>query len=137
MAKTYVFAEGQKSVNLATTDGAERPTGAVAGTNEFDVYVIPEGTRYGTLQISYSPGVSASFVTVGYKILTGIDGTNWFSLFSTSNLNSLGSGSLNTFFLPSLIRHFRYIKLSCGSISYGECTLSANSIQPVTFFPVK
>lgn len=137
MAKTIAFEEGQKQVNLATTDGVERPTGATAGTNEFDVYVIPEGTRYGILQVSYSPGVSASFLTVGYKILAGIDGTNWFSLYSVSNVNSLGSGSLNTFFLPSLVRHFRFLKLSCGSISYGECDLSANSIQPVTFFPVK
>lgn len=137
MAKTMVFEAGQKSVNLATTNGVASVTGAVAGTNEFDVYVIPEGTRYGTIQISYAPGVSASFLTVGYKILAGIDGTNWLSLYSTSNVNSLGSGSLNMFFLPSLIRHFRYIKLSCGSISYGACTLSANSIQPVTFFPVK
>jgi hypothetical protein len=137
MAKTIVFEAGQKTVNLATTNGAARPTGAVAGTNEFDTYVIPEGTRYGMIQISYAPGVSASFITVGYKILTGIDGTNWYSLFSTSNVNSLGSGSANIFFLPSTITNFRYIKLSCGSISYGACTLSANSIQPVTFFPVR
>lgn len=137
MAKVFVFEQGQKLVNLATTNGVGQVTGAVAGTNEFDTYVIPEGTRYGTLQVSYAPGVSASFITVGYKILAGIDGTNWFSLYSTSNVNSLGSGSLNIHFLPSLIRHFRYIKLSCGSISYGECDLSANSIQPVTFYPVK
>jgi hypothetical protein len=137
MAKTFVFEEGQKVVNLATTNGASLVTGAVAGTNEFDIYEIPEGTRFGTLQISYLTGVSASFLTVGYKILAGIDGTNWFSLYSVSNVNSLGSGSLNMFFLPSLIQHFRFIKLSCGSISYGDCTLSANSIQPVTFYPVK
>ena len=137
MAKTFVFEEGQKVVNLATTNGASLVTGVVAGTNEFDIYEIPEGTRFGTIQISYLTGVSASFITVGYKILAGIDGTNWFSLFSTSNVNSLGSGSLNLFFLPSLIQQFRFIKLSCGSISYGDCTLSANSIQPVTFYPVK
>lgn len=137
MAKTIEFAKDQKTVNLATTDGTGGVTGAVGGTNAFDTYVIPEGTRFGTIQISYAPGVSASFITVGYKILAGIDGTNWFSLFSTSNVDSLGSGSLNTFFLPSLIQQFRFIKLSCGSISYGACTLSANSIQPVTFYPVK
>ena len=137
MAKTFVFEEGQKVVNLATTNGASLVTGAVAGTNEFDIYEIPEGTRFGTIQVSYKTGVSASFKTVGYKILAGIDGTNWYSLYSTSNVNSLGSGSLNLFFLPSLIQQFRFIKLSCGSISYGDCTLSANSIQPVTFYPVK
>lgn len=139
MASFVEWKKDQKIIDLATVNGVAGVNAAIGGTDDWDIYTIPEGAKWGTIQVCQATGFSTSFLTVGFKVLAGIDGTNWFSLFSTSAVNSLGSGSLNTFFLPSLLNHFRFIKLSNGSVSYGACDASAtkgNSFH-VKFFCVK
>ena len=131
MAKEYIFENDQNTINLATVDGATG-TGACT-TVDWDIYELPKMWNELAFQACIIACGSASLVSCCFKVLGGLDKTNWISLCSITLSDIANSGASTIAFLSNT--QCKFIKLSLSTVSYGAgtgCT-SLASIRALVF----
>lgn len=131
MATEKVFEAGQNIINLATVNGATG-TGACT-TVDWDIYQLPKMWNEIALQACIIACGSASLASCTFKLMGGLDGTNWISLASITLSDTANSGASVLKFLSNV--QVKYLKLSLSTVSYGAGTgaTSLASIRAMVF----
>lgn len=130
MASYVVWNKDQNLVNIATVNGVS--TLGACTTRDYDIYVMPAIFNYGGWQACIVACGSASLQSCTFKLLCGIDGTNFMSFSSMTVSDTAFSGSLNMKIF-SLPQPYKYMKLSLSTVSYGACVDSLASIKVLVF----
>lgn len=128
MASIVAWKKDQIIADLATVNGITG-TGACK-TVDWDIYALPQDFKFlGWQACVITPNGSASVSYIDFKLMGGIDGTNFVN-FATMKTSTplVTSGVSNISALTSLLP-YRFIKLSHDSISYGACVNSLASIR--------
>jgi len=131
MAKENVWMADQNTIDLATVNG-ETGTGACT-TVDWDIYELPRLWNELAFQACIVACGSASLASCCFKVMGGLDKTNWISLCSVTLSDIANSGASCIAFLSNT--QCKFIKLSLSTVSYGAGTgqTSLASIRALVF----
>ena len=131
MSKEVAWGNDQNIIDLATVNG---DTGTAASTTvDWDVYELPQFWNELAFQACIIACGSASLASCTFKVLGGLDKTNWISLCSVTLSDTANSGASCIRFLSNT--QCKFIKLSLSTVSYGAGTgqTSLASIRALIF----
>lgn len=131
MGMEKIWENDQNIIDLATVNGA---TGTGASTTvDWDIYELPRLWNELAFQACIIACGSASLASCTFKILGGLDKTNWISLASITLSDTANSGASCIRFLSNT--QCKFLKLSLSTVSYGGGTgaTSLASIRALVF----
>ena len=133
MAQNYTIRSDQQTVNLATVGGVLQ---AASTKTDYDIYVMPKPIKNFAMQVSIvTSAVSNSLVSLGVKLLAGIDGDNWLSLlyFSVSDTTNASTSIYKWVWSTPA----KYFKISVAACSYsGTASTAGTASFNALFMPL-
>lgn len=123
--------KNQNATDIATVKGA---TGTAASTTvDWDIIRLPQFWNEIAFQACIVACGSGSLNSICFKLLGGLDATNWVSLASITLSDTYNSGESCIRFISNA--QVKYLKLSLSTVSYGAAAniLSAASIRALVF----
>lgn len=133
MANVRAVRKEMQVFNIGTVDGVAT---VASKTTDWDVYMLPNPIKNFAMQVSIvTSAVSNSLVSLGVKLLGGIDGDNWMSLlyFSVSDTTN-ASTSIYKWVWSTPVK---YIKISVHACSYsGTASADGTASFNALFMPV-
>jgi hypothetical protein len=131
MAKEQSWGKDVNIINLATVNGVEGT--AASATVDWDIYELPQYWNELAFQACIIACGSASLNSIVFRVMGGLDRTNWISLASITLSDTANSGASTIRFMSNT--QCKYLKLSLSYVSYGEgtnCT-SLASVRALIF----